>query len=156
MVVAVNPGLVYTVDYKYTPRWPFGNDGGLQIVSAPAFEPILPGLLVQALPDGRCQVARDLTHIIGVSVYDPDRHDPDVAYAALEVVPILRKGAVWAAYGTLQEKFPVLLDRPRWDFVQGAFTADSTGLVLAQCSWMFPDMGVSVTDGPAALVEANF
>ena len=140
----MNPGII-SAEVKYSNRWPWGQDGTIKVVSYPAVEDILPGLLIQVTAGG-CRVARDMTGLIGVSVYDPDRHDPDVPYAFEEMVPILRRGDVWVAFASLAAALPC--DRARWN--GETFTADSVGVAVSYTSWID-----GITDGLATRISVN-
>ena len=125
------PGQVFTPDYKYQPRWPWGQDGSLRIVSCEAGESFPAGVLVQDDGAGHIQVARDLTRLVGVSVYDPDHFYHDVVYEQYDEVPVMRVGRCYCSFVTNQPPYanpgPGQAVRFYAGAGQGVFTTDASG-----------------------------
>lgn len=139
---AIVPGLVWSQDFRYTTRFPYGNPGDIRVISMVANETIPPGVLVQATPNGLIQIARDATRPVGISVFDPDHFDSSVIYTQGDVVPVLRAGAAFVAFKTLLPPFappqPCAPARANVGAGLGYFTTDSTGVLVRRCVFQFP------------------
>lgn len=136
MIAGAFPGLIFTPDYKYQPRWPWGQDGSLRVISCVAVESIPPGVLVQAVPGQvgdslLVRIARDATQLVGVTCYDPDKYDHAVIYEDYDTLPVVRRGSVFCAFTTILPPFmppaPCAAARAYVGPAMGQFTTDPAG-----------------------------
>lgn len=120
------PGLIYTQDYVYDPRWCYGSDGNLRVISCIASETIPPGVLVQATPGqpGCIQVARNLTALVGVSAFNPAEFTGTWMYYTIgDTIPVVRRGAIFVAFQTLQAPFTQPQTYDTVNFYPGPWTS---------------------------------
>lgn len=136
-----HPGLIYTFPYQYTPRFPWGTMGTVQVMSCVATEDIPAGVLVQPVPGQSgngpilVRIARDLSSEVGISVYDPQHFNFDVVYNAGDPIPVMRRGTCFAAFEQLGSDFspaPLSTVRVLVGAGAGQFTSHSTGMALSR------------------------
>ena len=125
-----HPGLVFSPDYPYDPRWYYGQSGDIKIVSLLAGETLLPGTLVEVRAGALHPVSSGYP-LAGIVVYDPHHYDASVQYEAKDMVPVMRRGSVFVAFVTLLPPFsePLPLDTARY-YPGGVFTTDLAGAPL--------------------------
>lgn len=114
---------------SYSPRFPFGNDGSYQVVSLVAGEDIPVGSLCQVV-GGLLMLARSLTALAGVAVYDPARYDHFLIWQRGDMVPVCRKGAVYCLFNGSRDPQPMEEVRLA---VAGVLTTDATGTPVPRC-----------------------
>lgn len=182
-----HPGLIYEQVYEYEPRWTWGTAGTVRVLSSAASENIPPGVLVQIVPGtiDQVRIARDLTRIVGISAYNPKHFSPDVIYNQYDVLPVVRRGAIFVLFDPgLSDFSPAPLQDALVELGagMGAFTADATrGVSTGHCVFSIaskdyysngdgspaqdipfpqqaPPPGITNTvfGGTCALVEVNF
>jgi len=139
------PGLIWQYWYQYQPRWPWGQDGMLKVISAVATEDIPPGVMVQATGGTEdavlVRIARDATRLVGIGAYDPDRYDHQVVYQQGDVFPVVRRGGIFVAFAALVPPFADPAPMAGARFYPGApgapqagwFTTDLAGTVAHKC-----------------------
>jgi hypothetical protein len=137
----VRAGQIFTPDYVYDPRWTYGSDGSLRVISMAAAENIPPGVMVQSAGPGRIQVARSTNQLVGVVTFNPAEFLADWEYYQQgDMVPVVRRGQVFCRFLALQPPFsapgeysPVYFYPGPWvwpvpaNTAAGYFTTDKVG-----------------------------
>lgn len=136
MSVVAFPGMIWSQDYTYQPRWPWGQDGTLKVYAFAAAESLLPGTLVQVVPGtNTIRTARDTVGLAGVVTYDPQRFDHLVVYQQYDMVPVVRRGSVFCSFITLLPPFanpaPMAPARFYPGLGKGQFTNDVVGTLVS-------------------------
>lgn len=133
--------------WKYDTRmWLWGTDD-LRVMGMAAASEILPGTLVQVVPGtNTVRMAQDSKQPVGVSCYNPNFHSPAVKYEQFDMVPIVRKGRVYAALNSL--KTPGACATVSWNSSASAFTADALGFSIPRiCFSVDTEQQYMNTDG---------
>lgn len=142
MYAGAAPGLVFSQDYQYNPRWYYGTPGDIKVVSCCATETLLPGTVAEVDPTVTdpdhvyVRQARGGGRLVGVVVYDPNHFDSSVQYQQGDMVPVLRHGACFCSFVTNQPPFanPVPLQTASYypGAGNGQFTTDPAGIPVPQ------------------------